>query len=176
MNLKISKSALLFITLASFGCVQQPKDDYLIKIFNDEYDEVGVECGYVNRSGDTIIPIGKYIYCYTDTFRNYAIVLKKNVGCIAIDRNEKELYKIFWYENGPDFIIEGLFRIIINGKIGYANEAGEIVIEPQYDCAFPFENGKAKVSNNCRTIDHGEHKMWESENWFFIDKTGKIIE
>lgn len=150
-------------------------DDYLLKVFEGEFDEPGVESGYVNLAGDTVVPVGKYHYCYTDTLRIFAIVLKKEGGFAAIDRNDSELFEVFGYDNGPDHIVEGLFRIIKNGNIGYANKEGEIVIKPQFDCAFPFKNGKAKVSYDCSTVPEGEYSSWESESWFYINKTGKKI-
>lgn len=164
---------ILFVSIFGYG--QQIKNDYLIKVFKGEFDEVGVKTGYVNLYGDTVIAMGKYHYCYTDTLRNYAIVLKKSGGCVAIDKNDNELFEVFWSDNGPDNIIEGFFRIIKKGKIGYANKEGKIIIKPQFDCAFPFKNGKAKVSNKCKTVPDGEHQLWESENWYFIDKKGLKI-
>lgn len=166
----------LVISVLLLGCTQSKKEEYLTKIFNGEFDELGTETGYINSSGDTVIALGKYYYCYTDTFRNYAIVLEKGGRCIAIDKHEKELFEIFWYDNGPDYISEGLFRIKKNEKIGYANKDGEIMIKPRFDCAFPFQNGKAKVSVDCETVFEGEYRRWESKNWFYIDKQGKKIE
>ena len=151
------------------------KDDYLIKVFKGEYDERGVPSGYINQHGDTVIPLGKYFYCFTDTLKNFAIVLKKNGQLIGIDKNEKELFEVYWFDNGPDYVTDGLFRIKKNGKIGYSDTNGKIVIEPQFDCAFPFEKGKAKVSNDCKTVMVGEYSKWISDNWIYIDKTGKII-
>ncbi|MDT3740328.1 MAG: WG repeat-containing protein [Candidatus Kapabacteria bacterium] len=164
---------ILTIILSGFS---QLKDDYLLKVWKGNYDELGVECGYVNLNGDTVIPIGKYYYCYTDTLRNFAIVIKKEGKLIGIDRNENELFEVHWFDNGPDYVKEGLFRIKKNGKIGYSDTNGIIVIEPQFDCAFPFENGKAKVSNDCKTVPSGEHSEWISENWKYINKKGQTIE
>jgi hypothetical protein len=165
-----------FLALAS---CQHKKEDYLIKVFKGEVDEIGVESGYRNSQGDTVIPLGKYYYCFTDTLRDFAIVWEKKGAAagslIGIDRQEKKLFDVFWFDNGPDYISEGLFRIQKNGKIGYANEKGEIIIEPQYACAFPFEQGKAKVAFTCKTIPDGEHQSWESENWLYIDTKGKEI-
>lgn len=132
-------------------------------------------CGYANLKGDTVIALGKYIYCFTDTFRSYAFVVIKDSGFAAIDRNEKVLYKVFPFDNGPDYSSEGLFRIMTGNKIGYADSAtGAIVIAPQFDCAFPFVNGVAQVSKNCKTVREkgGEHSSWLSEHWEYIDKTG----
>ena len=91
------------------------------------------------------------------------------------DSNKKVLYDIFPYDNGPDYTSDGLFRIVKDGKIGYADEHSyAIVIPPQFDCAFPFENGKAKVSNKCQTVKDGEHSIWESDAWQYLDKKGKL--
>jgi len=145
------------------------KLDYLVMAvdtINDEY-------GYRNLDGKMIIPYGKYGICYTDKFQNYAIVSKKGRGIIAIDRNENELYKVFIIDNGPDYTSEGLFRIIIDNKIGYADSiSGKISIEPKFKCAWPFQNGIAKVSDNCEEKPSGEYKIWESNNWYFIDRFG----
>jgi hypothetical protein len=89
--------------------------------------------GYLDESGKIVIPLGKYADCYTDTFRNYAIVLDSAKGMVAIDRHERILNKVFIFDNGPDYASEGLFRITANGKIGYADLAtGKIIIRPQF--------------------------------------------
>lgn len=87
------------------------------------------------------------------------------------------LYDVFFYDNGPDYPSDGLIRIVKNGKIGYANaKTYRMVIAPQFDCAFPFEEGRARVSYRCRTeaLDE-EHGVWESDEWLFIDGKGRVI-
>jgi predicted alpha/beta superfamily hydrolase len=91
------------------------------------------------------------------------------------DKQKKVLFDIFLYDNGPDYPSEGLFRIVKDGKIGYADEkTNAIAIAPQFDCAYPFENGKAKVSNNCKTVKNGEYSIWTSDTWQYLDKKGKL--
>lgn len=138
-----------------------------------QMDSTG-ESGYRNGNNKLLIPFGKYAQCLTDTFRTHAIVLTKGDNkWVVIDRSEKQLYEVFPYDNGPDYPSEGLFRIVQNGKIGYADAATyAIVIPAQFDCAYPFENGKAKVSNRCKTVVDGEHREWTSDEWQFIDKKG----
>ncbi len=134
------------------------------------------EYGYKNQNGDTIIELGKYNFCFTDTFKTYAIVADKNFGFVAIDRRQNILYKVFPFDNGPDYAVDGLFRIMTNNKVGYADEAtGKVIIKPQFDCAFPFENGIAKVGLNCTTHSDGEHSYWTSDNWFYINKKGRKV-
>ncbi len=60
---------------------------------------------------------------------------------------------MFQYENGNDYVSEGMYRIVDQrGRIGYADESGRAVIKPRFAFGFPFENGKAKVT------DKGEMK------------------
>ena len=152
-----------------------PKAEYLLSIRKGDDSEFSGASGYTNPEGDTIVPIGKYIHCFTDTIFDIGIVLKKGTVCMAIDKTGKELYQIKWYDNGPDYASEGLIRIIKDGKTGYADENGKIVIEPLYECADPFEGGKARVSLKCELKADGEHTQMISDGWFFIDKTGKKV-
>ncbi len=162
---------LLFSGLTSCG-LSIKKGDYLVS-FNDSIKE---ECGYKNKNGDIVIPLGKYGGCFTDTFRTYAIIVTPEIEVVAIDRQENILYKVFIYDNGPDYASEGFFRIIENNKIGFADSlTGKVIIKPQFDCALPFENGVAKVSTDCKTQSNGEHSTWVSNNWYYIDKSGKKV-
>lgn len=105
----------------------------------------------------------------------YTIELR-NGKFMGIDAKKKVLYEVFLYDNGPDYEADGLFRIVENGLIGYADAVtGKVVIAPRYPCAWPFENGVAKVSTQCTTRKDGEYTMWESSAWEYIDKTGKSI-
>lgn len=95
---------------------------------------------------------------------------------VIMDAQKTALYEVFIFDNGPDYEADGLIRVVKNGKIGYADaKTYAIVIEPQFDCAFPFENGKAKVSNQCKTVKDGEYSVWESEVWQFVNKNGDTV-
>lgn len=157
----------------NLGCTHESR--FLIKIHEGVEDEMGVRCGYVNQKGDTIIPLGKYPYCYTDTIRNIGFILRQDGTCKAIDQSGQEIYEVYWYDNGPDYVSDGMFRIKEKGKIGYADQDGTIRIKPQFDCANPFENGKARVAYQCRQIQDGEHTIAESDTWIFINKKGEPI-
>jgi len=56
---------------------------------------------------------------------------------------------------------EGLFPVIVSGKIGYIDKQGKIVINPQFDDAWHFSEGLAGVKIGGK--------------WGYIDKQGKII-
>lgn len=160
--------SFLFNTVYSQNAVNV---DPLIVFRNEQTNT----CGYKNLKGELVIP-NKYTFCYTDTLHNYAAVLDSVVGWIAIDKNDFQLYQIFMYDNGPDYPSEGLFRIVIDELIGYADaETGKVVIAPQYRCAYPFENGTAKVAVNCRKIQDEDYYKWESQYWYHINTNGKRI-
>jgi len=154
----------IIITFLILACSSK-KENYLIKFHEGEFDEIGVPSGYMNSNGDTIIPIGKYYYCYTDTIRNFGMVIEKGTGKIlGIDKNANELFEVFKTDNGPDYIENGLFRIIKNDRIGYANSNGIIVITPKFKCAQSFTFGKAEVSDSC------DIKTSSGQNFFFVTK------
>lgn len=98
-------------------------------------------------------------------------------GWVAINRKKQILYKPFIYDNGPDYVQEGLLRFVENGKMGFANEAGKKVIPAQFDFAYPFEKGKARFCNGCKTIKDGEHSRLDENTgvWGLIDKKGRIL-
>lgn len=163
----------IIITLFISSCISE-RGGYLIKFYEGEYDEIGVPSGYLNSEGDTVVPIGKYYYCYTDTIRDLGMVMENETGkIIGIDQNATKLFEVFIYDNGPDYVESGLFRIVRNGKIGYANLLGEIIIKPRFACAYPFDGDFAKVSDNCETANDGEYSIWKSDSWYLITKEGK---
>jgi hypothetical protein len=128
---------------------------------------------YYDEAGKKVL--GDYAAAFTDTMRDYAIVADSDF--VLIDRQGRYVYHIFPYDNGPDYASDGYYRIVENGKIGYVDSASaRLAIKPAYDCAYPFENGRAKVSVNCRTVSDGEHSGWKSEEWFFIDKQGRRLQ
>ncbi|SEH56505.1 WG containing repeat-containing protein [Paenimyroides aquimaris] len=129
-----------------------------------------------------------YISMNDDTIGYFAIFGKKNSpGWSAIDVNENILFQVFntsFGEPSPDYLIENKIRIIDNeDKIGFANEKGEIIIEPQFEIATSFYNGKAIIGKKCKKIPWGNH---EDENGChhysitceyqgYIDEKGTIL-
>ena len=53
---------------------------------------------------------------------------------------------------------------------------GHVVAKPQFKCALPFKDGKAKVTYTGHESDpHDEHSEWVSDDWFYIDYQGKKL-
>ena len=142
-------------------------------------DEYGNSFAFLNKKGDTVIQTGEFDNCFSTIFTTFAYVADerfKDQGMVAINRNKEVIFEAYIFDNGPDYIVEGLFRIKRNGKIGYADPSGKVVIPAIYSCADPFENGKAKVALHCEVTSDGEHSSSESNEWFYIDKQGRKIQ
>ena len=192
------KCAFVLLPLISFfGCQQSTISDetetstyhdidlnaarafeMLVAVSKEEFLGYGSEVAYVNLDGDTIINFGQFNYFGTDTLRHYANVIpysdRKELGPpIAIDGHGNQLFDLFLFDNGPDYFSEGLTRVKRNGKIGFGNERGEIIVPCQYAFAHPFENGLSKVTYEATKIREGEHTRIVSDDWFWIDRTGK---
>lgn len=150
-------------------------------VTNEENLQYGVRVAFVNDNNDTVIPFGKYAYYGTDTLEFYANVIEHPNDStygrqVAIDRNQNILFDIVMVDNGPKPFNEGLTRVLRNGKMGYANKYGQIVIPCEYDFAKWFENGKTEVTYDAKEyLDLDKHRKVESDEWFIIDKKGRKL-
>ena len=80
------------------------------------------------------------------------------------------------FDNGPEPFNEGLTRIFRDGKMGYANNYGQVVIPCIYDYAKWFDKGVAEVTFSANIyLDAEEHRQVESDEWFKIDKKGQPL-
>lgn len=171
---KMKKNGFLIICLLQLLSCNAKQEKWTLISNSDEFSPYS--SGYVNEQGKIVVPIGKYIYCFTEKFEHIAIVLPKNSKhYVAIDRQERVLFNVLSIDNGPDIPKEGLFRIIENGKIGYANMKGEIVIKPKFDLALPFESYGAEVNIEGKKITVGEYETVTGGKWGLINKKGEYI-
>jgi hypothetical protein len=172
------KTNIIITTLLLFISMNICAQDNKLYIYWPDFDKDETICGYVDSNGEIVIPAGKYPNIFTAEFDKIAFVLLKDKkGVYAIDRSEKILFQICSFEFGPDIISNGLFRIIENGKIGFANMNGEIVIKPNWEFIFPFqENGLAIFceKGNWIWIDK-EHRKFSGGKWGAMDTKGNIV-
>lgn len=141
--------------------------------------EVGVPVCYLNEQGDTIVPYGKYRYCQTDTITEIGFVYEnkpKKSRIVCINDAGKELFYVFKCDNGPDYLKEGLFRMMDEqGRIGFADSSGNVVIHPQFLYATPFANGHAYVTEHGGESNEREHTSWQSDEWKIINRNGNEL-
>ena len=168
----IITTLLLFISMNIYA-----QDDKLYIYYYPNFEDVDATLGYVDSSGKVVIPAGKYPYIFTAEFDKIAFVLLKDrKGVYAIDRNEKILFQVCSYEIGPDIVSNGLFRIIENGKIGFANMNGEIVIKPRFQFVYTFqENGFAIFCENGTWSMLDKYIPVIKGKWGVINRQGVVV-
>lgn len=164
---------MLFVITSMNICAQDNK----LYIYWPDFDKDETICGYVDSNGEIVIPAGKYADIFTAEFDKVAIVkIKGKKEFYAIDRNEKVLFQVFNSEGGPDIISNGLFRIIENGKIGFANMNGEIVIKPRFQFVYPFqENGFAIFCENGTWSMLDKYIPVIKGKWGAINRQGVVV-
>jgi hypothetical protein len=167
------KNLLVFsLSISLFAC-NTPKEDYLLAYSDNSSGEV--LRGYKSQNGEIVIK-AKYTIA-PDTLSKMAIVLlvkDKKWEFLGIDQAENVLLKPYVFDNGPDYLQEGLFRFVENNKIGFANADGQKIIPAKYDFATPFENGKAEFYIGGHSVTDGEHSTWEgSTKKGFLNKNGQ---
>jgi WG containing repeat len=81
-------------------------------------------------------------------------------------------------DNSADTFHNGLVRVVRNGKYGFSNRTGQLVILPVYNGAMNFERGKATVCNGCTSkcvALECEHHVFSGGEWFEIDMKGTVV-
>jgi len=148
---------------------------FLRKISSSLEAEPSDPFSLVNEHNEIVVKEGDYqTYYSNDIVQKYFIVYNQRTKKLeAYNLRNELLYEVFSYDNGPDYPSEGLFRIIKNGKMGFADIlTGEIIIEPIYDFVEPFKNGRAQVGLACNFRKDGEHLVSNCNQKFKINSKG----
>ena len=128
--------SLLFCS--SCGLKKRTQDCF--QVYSDTIDG---EILYGFKKAENIQIKAKYLATYTDEFCHMALVLASEKGWVGIDKNDQIVLVPFMYDNGPDYLQEGLFRFLENNKMGFADSTGKKEIPAQFDFVTPFSNGYA---------------------------------
>ena len=117
---------------------------------------------YKNLQGKTIVKNKKYTIAFTDTISSIGFVGTRKGEIVCINNAGKELFEVYKIDNGPDYVSDGLFRIVgKNSKIGFADTCGAIVIPPVFSYATPFHMERLKFllaarMKNKENTNHGK--------------------
>jgi hypothetical protein len=136
------------------------------------------ECGkFIDK--DTFVLYPEHFKNLNFADSNYTTLYAKNgkdgERCVFYVSKSGKIVRTFFFDNGADHFEEGLARTISKKKFGFINSELEVIIEPKFDFAYPFENGKARVCNGCTKKQEGEHYQMVGGEWGVIDKSGKLI-
>ncbi|WP_288447325.1 WG repeat-containing protein [uncultured Chryseobacterium sp.] len=176
---KLLVTALL-IPIISFS---QSKEG--LHYFKSKDSLVGVK----DKAGKIIVPAEFKVFSYLkdgDPVEGETILFdgskegektEKNAWGYVYDKNGKFLYQPFLYDNGADYFSEGLRRLVKNGKVGFADRNGKIVIEAEHDFAFPFNYGYAAFCDGCDwEKTNEEHRSIVGGKWGVMDVKGQTVQ
>ncbi len=157
----------------------------VLKYFKSKDSLVGVK----NQEGKIIVPAQFKIFSniedgepvkgetiYFDGHKQGDTPQKNEWGYVY-DKNGNFLYRPFFYDNGADYFSEGVRRFVKNGKVGFVDRNGSVVITPQFDFASPFNFGYSAFCNGCdweKTED--EHRSIVGGTWGVINYKGKVVQ
>ncbi|WP_160137575.1 WG repeat-containing protein [Chryseobacterium sp. c4a] len=102
---------------------------------------------------------------------------EKNSFGSVYDKKGKFLYSPFFFDNGADYFSEGVRRLVKNGKVGFADRNGTIVIQPKHDFVSSFNYGHAVFCDGCdweKTED--EHKSIVGGIWGVMNRKGETVQ
>jgi WG containing repeat len=129
--------------------------------------------GFKDGQGRVVIPAQfQFAYAFFEQGLGAAVLANQFV---FINRNGQLLAQAFPYDNGPDYFVEGRARIVRDGKVGFIDKSGAIVVEPRFDFAGAFCQGRAPVCVGCRRVVDGEHDYYEGGRWGQIDLGGRLL-
>ncbi|SDR01712.1 WG containing repeat-containing protein [Chryseobacterium soldanellicola] len=177
------KKILLIILLIPIFSFSQRKE--VLKYFKSKDSLVGVK----NQDGKIIVPAQFKVFSYLkdgelvegetiyfDGFKKDEIK-EKNAWGYVYDKKGNFLYRPFFYDNGADYFSEGVRRFVKNGKVGFVDRNGTIVIEANHDFAAPFNYGYSAFCNGCDwEKTNEEHKAIVGGNWGMMNFKGEIVQ
>ena len=160
-------------TSAPHGASSTDESHGIPCLFDPERGEVP-DCLHQSREGR--LSVAPQIVKQLD-FDAYGLAaVRSPEGWMYVNRSGKVVVaSVTVMDNGADSFHDGLVRIVRNGKYGFANRTGRIVIAPIYDGAMDFENGTATVCKSCESKPVGEYRMFSGGEWFQINTKGMVL-
>ena len=155
--------------------------------------EEGVGCGYIDRTGRMVLAVP---FTGLGEFREGVASALTHAGrMVFIDRTGRLAFEYPYVTNGYDRFSDGLLPVSVDRKVGFIDKTGRMIIEPQFDSAYPFSDGMARVMVGGKDgyVDKTGRVVIEPQyslagefseglapveingRWGYIDKAGKVV-
>jgi len=119
--------------------------------------EIDRQWGYINKSGDFLV---NPKYKVAQEFKDDMAMVRDSDGYLYITTSGEEIGKTDVYEVKYAFS-DGYARVIQDGRWGFIDKTGKLVIPAQFDKAEDFSNGLAPVLKD--------------GSWGYINKNGDLV-
>jgi hypothetical protein len=149
------------------------QDDTLVPIL----DPTTNLYGYQTPAGQTIITPQ---FSRAFKFSKYGIAdvyMEASREWLKIDKSGKSIVISYFFDNGPDYYVNGLSRFVKNNQIGFINRQGHPVIPATYDWAgiFTYNYPITVVAKGCQKVKLDPYDEMRGGKWGAIDNHGKVI-
>jgi len=127
--------------------------------------QLGDKWGYVDKSGNFVV---EPRFDYAREFRNGFAIVCNTRSVYRRPKVDKDLLdEGVYYEKDEGYFID-------KTVYGYVNSRGEVIVEPQYDVADDFKNGRARVGReNSYAIAVGDYLT--AHYIGYIDTSGNVV-
>ncbi len=157
----------MFFLTCAVACQQRQPPAHLTAF------EDNAKWGYRDDRGVVVIPPRFEI---AQEFSNGIAAVVDGEGWAYINTHGEVLVRPLVVDNGPDYFNEGLARFQLQGKIGFFDSAGRIVIAAKFDFVWPFSEGLAGFCEGCKEVRvNDEHSALRGGKWGFIDRNGHPV-
>jgi hypothetical protein len=131
-------------------------------------------CVVQSRNGVLLIPEKYWMHPAFNRYGLSAFTIE-SFGRVYINRSGRVVIRdVGLMDNGPDEFHHGLVRVNRDGKWGYADPSGTIVVAVKYSCAINSENIGPLVCVECHIEHQGEYQACLGGRWFRADTRGHL--
>ncbi len=109
--------------------------------YNEQGELDGGKWGFIDRKGTLVVPI---IYDNGRIFSEGLSLMQAGTRQVFIDKEGNEVILLDGYESVESFS-SGMAKVLKNGKYGYIDKTGKLIIPCIYDEASDFDQGLARV-------------------------------
>lgn len=136
------------------------------------------KCVIQSRDGALFIPKHYWMHPSFNQF-GLAPFTIESFGRVYVDRTGRVVIRdVAFMDNAPDEFHHGLVRIERDGKWGYADPSGRIVVPVKYSCALNYKDQYSDIGPlvcvGCSVEQQGEYRACLGGKWYVADAQGKL--
>jgi len=138
------------------------------------FEDAGGLHGFKDGAGRIVIG-ARYRFAYEFSKEGIAAAIDLAGRPVFIDTTGAVKAEAYRFDNGPDYFSSGRARVVANGKVGFIDERGVLVVTPRWDGATAFCGKVALVCNGCTRGTGDDADVLSGGVWGAIDPKGREI-